>query len=531
MSALEVGVPWGTRGHPNMTDISTDDVLRETSFGDEEAAARSHRWRSVWRIHFYAGMFAMPFIVLMAVTGLVILYTQPIEDLTQGDVRTVEVPADTTMVSFDEQAAAVEAAYPEGTVFDLTPPGDPGRATRFFVDDGSVRGLHAFVDPYTGEVLGDAKPGGGIVGLSNRLHGYLNNETVSVSLPSVAALWDEGPVMRDYVLGDLVLEILGVWTLVLICSGLFIWFPRRSAASSGSKGARRSWFVRRGATGRARWRDLHGLGGVVLFSVMALTIVSGMAWSTYWGPQFGSLADALTPGEGVDAPASTLGVRGDLDRFGNQIPWNTGEFPIPASYAPEVADGSSPAPLGLDALVAIAEEEGMRPGYTISFPGNDVDEAGNPVYGSFTLYNSWPRHTGEARDVFVDQFSGATLAEQSVYGYGTVARGMDYLVSTHMGTQLGIVSRIFMTLLCVLSIWSVVSGFVMFWKRRRAGSLGLPRRPLDVRLARGVVISAVLLGVVYPQWGVTALVILGLDRFVIRRVPRLRTTFGQAGNA
>jgi uncharacterized iron-regulated membrane protein len=498
--------------------------------GTDSTAAdqASRRWRSIWRIHFYSGMFAMPFIVLMAVTGLVILYTQPIQDLTEGDIRSVDVPTGASFVSFDEQAAAVEAAYPDGTVYDLTPPGDSDRSSRFFVDDGSVNGLHVFVNPYTGEVLGDSKPGGGIIGLSNRLHGYLNNDSVTVSLPAVAALWDDGPVMREYVLGDLVLEILGVWTLVLVCSGLFLWFPRRSRQSTGSKGARRTWFIRKGVSGRARWRDLHGLGGVLLFAVMLLTIVSGMAWSTYWSEQFSSLADKVTPGDYVDAPASALGVRGDLDRFGNQIPWNTGDFPIPASYAPESADGSMPAPLSLDALVTIADEEGMKPGYTIAFPGNEADEAGNPVYGSFVLSNSWPRKTGEARDVFVDQFSGQTLAEQSVYGVGTIARGMDTLVSTHMGTQLGIVSRIFMTMLCVLSIWSVISGFVMFWKRRRPGTSGLPRRPVDVRLSKGLAVIAVVLAIVYPQWGVTALLVLAFDRFVIRKVRPLRTTFGQA---
>ena len=75
------------------------------------AAAASRRWRSVWRIHFYAGMFAMPFILLMASSGLVILYTQPLQDLTQGDLRMVSGSGDT--VSFDEQEAAVEAAYPD----------------------------------------------------------------------------------------------------------------------------------------------------------------------------------------------------------------------------------------------------------------------------------------------------------------------------------------------------------------------------------------------------------------------------------
>ncbi len=129
---------------------------------------------------------------------------------------------------------------------------------------------------------------------------------------------------------------------------------------------------------------------------MILTIVSGMGWSTYWADNFSSFAEAVTPGDPAESTTSTSAVRGDLDRFGNQIPWASGDFPIPASYAPESTDGSMPSPLPLDQVVRIAEEEGMRPGYTINFPANEVDEAGNPVMGSFSMYNSWPRTTGEA---------------------------------------------------------------------------------------------------------------------------------------
>ena len=189
------------------------------------AAATSRQWRSIWRIHFYSGIFAIPFILFLSVTGLVILYTQPIENLLEGDIRTVDRGAE--IISFDEQAAAVEAAYPDGTVLDLTPPADPGGSSRFFVDDGSARGLHVFVDPYTAEVLGDSKPGGGIIGLSNRLHGNLNNEAITLPVPAVAALWDGGPVMRDYVVGDMVLEIMGIWVLALVGTGLYLWWPRK----------------------------------------------------------------------------------------------------------------------------------------------------------------------------------------------------------------------------------------------------------------------------------------------------------------
>lgn len=493
--------------------------------GDRDDSS-SRQWRSLWRVHFYSGMFALPFILLMAITGLVILYTDPIQQLTEGDVRSVSASS-AEFVSFDQQAAAVQAAYPAGKVLDLRPPADPGSSTRFFVDDGSAKGVHAFVDPYTGKVLGDSKPGGGVIGLANRLHGYLNNDSITIRLPAVAALWDGGAVMREYVVGDLILEILGVWTLVLIGSGLYLFWPRRSRQSQGSKGPRRLFTVRWGAGGRARWRDLHGLAGFVMIPVMILTIVSGMGWSTYWAENFSSLAKELTPGNPAENTASTTVTRGDLDRFGNQIPWATGDFVIPASYAPEASDGSVPAPISLDRMVQVAQDEGMKPGYTISFPANDVDEAGNPVYGSFTLYNSWPRTTGEARDVFIDQFTGAKLDEQKVYGNGPISVGMDYMVSTHMGTQLGLFSRIFMTVLCVLSIWSVVSAFIMFWKRRRPGTLGLPRRPVDAGFTWKVAAVAVALGIVFPQWAVVALLIIGFDKFVIRKVPGLRRTFGQ----
>jgi uncharacterized iron-regulated membrane protein len=104
---------------------------------------------------------------------------------------------------------------------------------------------------------------------------------------------------------------------------------------------------------------------------------------------------------------------------------------------------------------------------------------------------------------------------------------MDTLVSVHMGTQLGLFSRIMMTALCVLAIWSVISGFVMFWKRRRPGTAGLPRRPADVHLGWPLVVGLVLLAIVFPMWGVTAIAILLFDHFVIQRVRPLRTTFGQ----
>ncbi len=500
---------------------ASGDPARPVVTSAEAADRASRRWRTLWRVHFYSGMVALPFILLMALTGLVILYTQPIHDLTQGDLRTVKDTGE--WISFDQQDQNVETAFPDNAVVSMTLPTDSTHSTLFGLDNDHV----AFVNPYTGEVLGQTDPGGGIVGLSNRLHGFLNNNQRMISLPTVSALWDDGPVMRDYVIGDLLLEVMGVWVMVLAASGIYLWWPRKSRNAGATKNGRTLFGLRFGKKGRAKWRDMHAVGGVALCVVLLITLFSGMAWSTYWGSNFTALANEISPNVWVDAPASTLGTRGDLDRLGNKIPWNTGDVAIPASYATE-PNGELPAPLSLDNVVAIAQQEGMKPGYSVFFPDNStLDDVGNPIYGSFTLSNSWPRKTGEARDVFIDQFSGSKLDEMNAYGYGSVSYAMDSVVSWHMGTQWGLATRIFMTALCVLAIWSVVSAFVMYWKRRRPGTAGLPRRPRNVRMGWGLWLIIGGLAIVFPVWGVSAAAILLLDRFVIRTIPKLRSTFGQ----
>ena len=520
-----IRAPRSTNSTVNDTDQGATPLSSTTGAANKDAdkrATKSRRWRSAWRVHFYAGVFAIPFIIVMALTGLVILYTQPIQAATQGDLRTVS--ASGQPLSYDALEQAVESKYPDATVTGLVVPVKSTDSVLFTVNDAPEgkegAPLDVFVDPYTGEVLGSAREGGGVVGLSNRLHGFLNNDKATVSLPTVSALWDDGAVMRQYVIGDLILEVLGVWTLVLIATGLTLWYPRRTKSSG-----KRKWLTLRWSKGgRSRWRDVHSLAGLGMFVVLGVTIISGLGWSTYWGPNFTALANKISPNSWTDAPQSTLGTRGDLDRLGNKIPWNTGDRPIPASYEPSGAD--VPAPLSLDSVVRIGKSEGMKPGFSVIFPANAVEEeSGETTFGSFTLSNSWPRKTNEGRDLFLDQFSGNTLAEQNGWGYGSVSYAMDTLVSAHMGTQMGIITRVAMTALCVFALMSAFSASAMFVRRARRSHIA-PRREHDVRLDRRMGIIATGMAVVFPVWALSAGAVLAFDRFVIRRT-RLRFAFGE----
>ena len=67
-----------------------------------------------WRWHFYAGLFVAPFMVLLAVTGIIYLFKPQLDPLMYGHLLTV--PAAERALSADEQLQRAKAAYPQGTV-------------------------------------------------------------------------------------------------------------------------------------------------------------------------------------------------------------------------------------------------------------------------------------------------------------------------------------------------------------------------------------------------------------------------------
>jgi uncharacterized iron-regulated membrane protein len=506
-----------------------------TSFDSET----SRRWRSIWRLHFYAGVLSAPFLVLFALTGLVILYTQPIDRALSAELYNVE-PFQPPLTYEELGTYALDGA-PGTSVRSMTLPADDRSSVTFGLSDGR----QVFVDQYSGEVLGSRTEGRGIIGLANRLHGSLGVSGFSVPIPTLSGVFGDDPLTTQVPLSEVILEVVACWGLVLAASGIYLWWPRRRGVGKALVRPRTS------KRGRARWRDLHAVPGFVLSFILAFFVVSGMPWSAWWGTNFATVAEYLTPGTSNERPMSSGVALGDADRFGNQINWALQDELIPMSDAAAASDqhaghesetdtGAAPdtstdGPIGaeigrrmaLDNVVAIGREEGMKPGFTIALPENAPREDGSMMFGSYVLTNPWPGRTQDAVSIYLNQFTGDEISRSAVGGAGAISVATDYAVSTHMGTQFGLASRIVMTAGCVLVIWSVISAVVMYVKRRRPGSVGLPRRPAELKLAHQLTSIAVVLGVIYPLWGLSALGVLAIDRWIIRRLPRLRTLFGQ----
>jgi uncharacterized iron-regulated membrane protein len=45
--------------------------------------------RRIWRLHFWVGLFAAPILIVLACTGLIILYTQPLDLWLNRDIKVV----------------------------------------------------------------------------------------------------------------------------------------------------------------------------------------------------------------------------------------------------------------------------------------------------------------------------------------------------------------------------------------------------------------------------------------------------------
>ncbi|RPA58541.1 PepSY domain-containing protein [Gordonia oryzae] len=508
---------------------STDTPSRDTS--PREPSSRANRrastavLRRIWRLHFWVGLFAAPVLVTLALSGLVILYSQPLDNFLNRDLFVVQQGAST--VPLDRQVAVAIAHIGDaGTLEAVTPPDKPDHSTRidFTATDAQsypnagADVIQVFIDPYTGAFLGQRDQLSGLVGFANQVHRMFGNDGPTIQLPSLGHIInpDSYPDATIPVgIGNLWFELTATWILVLLLSGIYLWWPRAIEASKPLLK------VRWGRGGRIRWRDVHALVGVVISIVLICYIVSGMTWSRYWGENWRAVAATFTPDTSVDAPSTPAKV-GDYDRLGRRIAWAATTDPVYAS-TPGVKPGSLPARISYADIHAIAQKEGMIPGYSI-IPPTDSTTDGKPTFGSYMVINRWPQRLSEQRTLYLDQFTGATIANSTADQSGALSRLTSFGIAMHMGNQLGVVTRITATGACLGLLVMVFTGIMMWWRRRRPGSTGLPAPANEQTRAdtpKGAVYAitaiAVVLGVLYPVFGVSVLVVLVVELILARR--------------
>lgn len=210
-----------------------------------------YRW--IWRWHFIGGLFSLPIVLLLSVTGAIYLFKGTYEQPKLQSLKQVKPQGH--RISFDQQWQIVKKQWkrvPNGVVV----PTQQNQATEFV--SGRFSGKSSiFINPYNGKVQGKWQVNQTDMYKVRKLHGEL--------------------LLGAY--GTKVVELVASWMVVLLLTGIYLFWPRE-------QGWRGLFTVRFKAPRRTLFRDLHAVSGFWFSFLLLLLLAGGLPWTDVWGSGF-----------------------------------------------------------------------------------------------------------------------------------------------------------------------------------------------------------------------------------------------------
>jgi uncharacterized iron-regulated membrane protein len=453
-------------------------------------------YRLVWRWHFYAGLFCLPFVLWLACTGSIYLFKPQIEAWLDRPYDRIDAQA--PRVAPSAQVAAALAVVPGGVLNAYELPASDASAARVLVGRGDDL-VRVYVDPTSGHVLHQVVEDERLMRRIFYLHGEL--------------------LMGDR--GSMVVELAASWAIVMILSGLYLWWPR-------GKGLAGVLYPRVRERGRLFWRDLHAVAGVWV-ALLALTLlVSGLPWAKSWGGMlkevrtFGSTtqvtqdwttgrSDELAKRRAANTATDDMADMPGMDRGQDQSKKQT----LHAEHADVGTTHTAVDLHALDRLVPTVASLRLPPPVLIA-PPSKVDASWT---GRSDTQNRPQRLT-----LRLDGTTGQVINRKDFAQGAFLDRAIGYGVAAHEGQLFGWPNQL-LGLITALGLLTVtVSGLVMWWRRKPVKRLGAPPAH-GARYPTLMVGLLVVFGVLLPLLGISMLFVLAAERLVLRRVPRLHAFF------
>lgn len=428
------------------------------------AAAAASPYRAIWRWHFYAGLFVLPFILILSVTGSIYLFKPQIERWEERGFRGLGTAG---AVSSDLQLDAALAANPGSRFQSYRLPERTGDAAmiQLGLADGGIR--QVFVSPQ-GKVLGSLVPNARIADTVSRIHGSL-----------LLGKW-----------GDWLVELAASWTIVMILTGLYLWWPRPFHASG-------TLWPRLSLRGRPLLKDLHRVTGFWIAGLVLVMLASGLPWAGAWGSVFHWARAEM----GLVQGPSQWKVGAEAHAHDHEAMLRAAETTTPPSALP------------LSAFVARAQAE--RLAYpAVLLPPYAPQRFGPPTDNVWTA-KSEAQNRPLARQVTYDPASGHEVGRSGFADQHPIDRIVNTGVAWHEGQLFGLANQLLgvFTALALISI--SVLGSLMWLKRRPQGGLGAPSAPAGVG-RRWPTAALIVLGLLLPLFGASLVALFLFDQVVVR---------------
>lgn len=460
------------------SEFPTPELKRKTS------GIRQSMYQSVWRWHFYAGIIFAPFLIILAFSGSVYLFKPQIEGQLYKDMLTVR-EVGTTPMAPDSIVAKIVKGYPGTVVSSITLESDKQSTYKLSVmSDGISKTM--YVDPYTGHARGAMDSSKTFTAFFKKLHSEL---------------------VIGGTFANRLVELAACWAVILIVTGLFLWWPKSIADVWGTILPR----ISKPGT-RLFWRDLHAVPAFWLSLLILAIILSGLPWSGILGGQIDKLANSTntnTPPFAYSFGAKPESVTVAKD-IAADLPWAAENIPVPVSMA------GGYVPLGLNDIAHIADDQQVIKPYTITYPSG--------AKGVFTVSTAHSK-PGDNATLHIDQYSGAVLTDVRFADYGIMAKLISYGIAFHEGRLFGLTNQLLGLIACLGLILISISSYVMWKKRKPTGKLGAPSKSKNSKITIGVLTIMLVCGALMPLVGLSILIVLVLDLLILRRIKSLRHWF------
>jgi uncharacterized iron-regulated membrane protein len=433
-------------------------------------------YRTIWRWHFYASLFVMPLVFVLATTGAIYLFKPQLD---RWEERAFSNLSTEQAVSPNAQLAAVMDINPGAQFHSYRLPARDGDAAVIHIgraDGQSMRDV--YVSPQ-GKVLGSVDPESRISATVARIHGSLLIGKM----------------------GDWIVELAACWAIVMILTGLYMWWPR-------GQGIRGVIWPRLRSGKRIFLRDLHAVTGFWVSGLALVLLITGLPWASVWGDAF-RLA------------------RAELGLVQSTQDWKTGRNAPHAEHDHDAMMKMQVAgiPLiGLADMVAKAKLEKLPHPVFVKPPGAP-ERFGPPTPMAWTI-KSEAQNRPLNRSISFDVATGKEMSRTGFADKHVIDRAVNYGIAWHEGQLFGWINQLVGVLTALGLITLVISGFMMWRRRKPVDALGAPIAPALPQKIRGVAVIIVAMAILLPLLAVSLLALWLFDRLLLPRLPAFALWLG-----
>ncbi len=434
--------------------------------------------RMIWRWHFYAGLFCIPFVVWLSITGSIYLFKPQFErwqDHSYTDIAAGLAPA-SAAAQVDAALAAVAGSTFKA--YELAP--TPASAARVIVNRGTEE-LRVYVHPQTLQILEVQNSEQRLMAVVHELHGNL-------------LLGDRG---------SLLIELAASWAIVMVLSGLYLWWPRNARLAGVV-------YPRLHLGGRQFWRDLHAVIGLWVSAFALFLLITALPWTNFWGSNFKALRQL----------GSKTVVQQDWS-IGGAEPATAEEDQHAGHHAHDSSASSMQISASryaaLDRLIATVSPLHLAAPVQILPPSQ-----ASPNWTARSLTQNRPQRV----TLTLDGDTGAVLKRRNFSDGKLLDRIVGYGIAAHEGHLFGWFNQLLGLFTALGLITLGVSGYLMWWKRRPAGTLGAPRPLADSHVSPALWGLTALLGALLPLLGLSIVTVVLVERLLLRRIPAVASFLG-----